>query len=594
MSDTKLHIPADMNTNININKKISRNSMILFLLLQLVLTGCQNDKPGSGNKVFSIAEINEKALQDCLSTIKIKAKARRLNLDASISDKVAVDLNQLQSETNALVDAKVAYEAEMLADFNSAKSLSVESSSENFSYNVNINASENDSSDLLSYDIEVSRSSDSESFSVNQTFAVDSFCNARLKNTEIENSKFDGRKFTISTVELYPGNQAGSLQKSEVQIEIPTDAADPNLFNGTESYYELARIVSELKAQGKKIYIPLPDGGLAQLSIEPLQETIKHLDPFIGKVVEHKAVTIKVYLKNIEVVSMLLGESTASEFSFSQNDESETWTVDENYWSQLTLKGSPPKANKVEADSNLFYQPGASRVELMSNAKYNYSNLGAYWSTKSTLASTSEWNYGVRLLSSPQILPRASSQLVATEHRATAELQASKFVEVNAPEVQAFIEKLKSYKSENRVQMALRIAELVNEQITYDYDSVSNGEVYPLTTTDVLSRKKGVCQHFANLFAAIARGVGLPTRIIVGFLISSDSAGLHAWNEIEVSDGVWLPIEPQSKTLLIQSGRYLPSAVSSILETGAMSPEEISMMGLFKFHFKLLEKVSIH
>ena len=112
----------------------------------------------------------------------------------------------------------------------------------------------------------------------------------------------------------------------------------------------------------------------------------------------------------------------------------------------------------------------------------------------------------------------------------------------------SLIKLLLPFKNENRIQMAQRISKIVLETIKYDDASLEKGEIYPLSTTEVLSRKTGVCQHFANLFAALGRGVGLPTKIISGYSLDISSAGGHAWNEIEITGGVWLPIEPQSAT----------------------------------------------
>lgn len=84
--------------------------------------------------------------------------------------------------------------------------------------------------------------------------------------------------------------------------------------------------------------------------------------------------------------------------------------------------------------------------------------------------------------------------------------------------------------------------------ISYDYDFLNGGKITPLKTEEILTRGKGVCQHFANSFAAIDRGLGVPTQMVVGFY-SGDSgrpAGAHAWNEIEIRPNLWRPIEPQA------------------------------------------------
>lgn len=73
-----------------------------------------------------------------------------------------------------------------------------------------------------------------------------------------------------------------------------------------------------------------------------------------------------------------------------------------------------------------------------------------------------------------------------------------------------------------------------------------------------LQAKTGYCVHFAGAFALMARSLGMPTRIVVGFLPGSftgqvidgqrviDVTGrqLHAWPEVSFRGIGWVPFEP--------------------------------------------------
>src|SRR5262249_43109652 len=68
-----------------------------------------------------------------------------------------------------------------------------------------------------------------------------------------------------------------------------------------------------------------------------------------------------------------------------------------------------------------------------------------------------------------------------------------------------------------------------------------------------LSIKKGYCEQFAGTFAAMARSVGLPTRVVVGFtpgILRSDGlyhvAGrhAHAWDEVWFDGYGWTVFDP--------------------------------------------------
>ncbi len=62
---------------------------------------------------------------------------------------------------------------------------------------------------------------------------------------------------------------------------------------------------------------------------------------------------------------------------------------------------------------------------------------------------------------------------------------------------------------------------------------------------DVLQTRKAECQGHAWLFAALARSLGIPTRVVSGLVYSAELDGFlyHSWNESLV-DGVWLPVDP--------------------------------------------------
>ena len=60
----------------------------------------------------------------------------------------------------------------------------------------------------------------------------------------------------------------------------------------------------------------------------------------------------------------------------------------------------------------------------------------------------------------------------------------------------------------------------------------------------VLEIKRGDCNEHAVLFTALARAVGIPTRICIGLVWSEEiqAFGYHAW--VEVFIGEWTPIDP--------------------------------------------------
>jgi hypothetical protein len=88
---------------------------------------------------------------------------------------------------------------------------------------------------------------------------------------------------------------------------------------------------------------------------------------------------------------------------------------------------------------------------------------------------------------------------------------------------------------------------------------------------------RGYCQQFAAAMAYLARAVGLPTRITIGFLspFNSDkhtyeftSQDLHAWPEIYFSGVGWVRFEPTPS--IAQPPRYAGGRPTPTTSTGGL------------------------
>ncbi len=72
-----------------------------------------------------------------------------------------------------------------------------------------------------------------------------------------------------------------------------------------------------------------------------------------------------------------------------------------------------------------------------------------------------------------------------------------------------------------------------------------------------LKKRKGVCQDFAHIMIAIARGWGIPTRYVSGYLYTKRDAGdrsapdaTHAWVEAFVPGAGWVGFDPTNNVLV--------------------------------------------
>ena len=68
-----------------------------------------------------------------------------------------------------------------------------------------------------------------------------------------------------------------------------------------------------------------------------------------------------------------------------------------------------------------------------------------------------------------------------------------------------------------------------------------------------LKEKRGFCEQFAATYAAMARSIGIPARVVVGFTPGEPDANgrftitneqAHSWVEVYISNFGWLTIDP--------------------------------------------------
>lgn len=83
-----------------------------------------------------------------------------------------------------------------------------------------------------------------------------------------------------------------------------------------------------------------------------------------------------------------------------------------------------------------------------------------------------------------------------------------------------------------------KISNWVYSNLKYDlkYSNVS------LPSDEVYSIRRGTCDEFTNLFIAMARASGIPSRYVSGITYSEGNWGYHAWAEVYLNR--WIPVDP--------------------------------------------------
>ncbi|UGQ10369.1 DUF3488 and transglutaminase-like domain-containing protein [Yinghuangia sp. ASG 101] len=100
-------------------------------------------------------------------------------------------------------------------------------------------------------------------------------------------------------------------------------------------------------------------------------------------------------------------------------------------------------------------------------------------------------------------------------------------------------------------QQALRLAQWLRDNHTFDTAAVP-GHTYRSLEFFLTESKRGTSEQFATAFAAMARTLGLPARVVVGFHHGTEEAdGLQVfgrdavvWPEVEFADVGWVAFQP--------------------------------------------------
>jgi transglutaminase-like putative cysteine protease len=108
---------------------------------------------------------------------------------------------------------------------------------------------------------------------------------------------------------------------------------------------------------------------------------------------------------------------------------------------------------------------------------------------------------------------------------------------------------------------------------TYSLNPPDDGYGIDSLTTFLFNTRTGFCQQFAGAYAVLARAVGLPTRLAVGFATGNSigtneyqvlNSDAHTWPEVYFGPTLgWLPFEPTKSFVDPASKKYAPSTTAS-------------------------------
>jgi len=130
-----------------------------------------------------------------------------------------------------------------------------------------------------------------------------------------------------------------------------------------------------------------------------------------------------------------------------------------------------------------------------------------------------------------------------------------KYWDSDNPAIQAKVKEILSgSESKSTFERAKLIHRFVSTNLKYDSERLSGGPIERLGAITVLTNpQSAVCMEFTDLFIALARAAGLPSRELDGFAHTSNNALrplslnrdiLHAWPEFFDETRGWVMIDP--------------------------------------------------
>lgn len=146
-------------------------------------------------------------------------------------------------------------------------------------------------------------------------------------------------------------------------------------------------------------------------------------------------------------------------------------------------------------------------------------------------------------------------------------------------EYEEYTKSTKYIKSDNleiiTLANTLKYSDNALEQITYLTNWVHQYLEYDLIYADsvedsikVLAERKGVCDEFSILLAAILRAQGFPVKYVTGIASTSYYWENHAWLEVYIPNQGWVPVDPTYNEVgLVDSSHIIISKVSDPSES---------------------------
>lgn len=127
-------------------------------------------------------------------------------------------------------------------------------------------------------------------------------------------------------------------------------------------------------------------------------------------------------------------------------------------------------------------------------------------------------------------------------------LRSNRYVSLELPEIKKIAEEV--LQKQKMLDLALkRVNEYVIKQLAYGRPKTGLYSV-----SEALSGQTVDCGGYDTLFVSICLALGIPARVVSGFWLGYEKNEMHAWVELQLPNGKWLPADPSVEALRKSGG----------------------------------------
>jgi len=541
---------------------------VIFLLvsfsLTLILGACtpaKTDDPGPAAPKFS--SLSEKAAA-------CEAKIRRQMAEKSLMLKPTAGLEADIEAANASVATtdKVQYSASISTEVESLE-LSHYSVSKTHYQQIKYNLRKAASfvAAIMILEVTVESINGQRDYQIAQKLNVSESCDLLVTETSKgQIQKESAQEYSFSEAKYYAN---GETSTDTDRFSLPAGA--PEIVN-----LWIDRDTAETFPETANYYIPQ----LGLMNLTAIKIPAKKMQEF-GQEFNLNFQKVSLFKDGKVFVTMEAGQDPDQAVNVTVNQNSNEWRITKSIWEKLSLGTTRDTRSSVRSEFPKDYLYDHSSIQLVTKTLPEYDHFAAYWNinNKTQEGESSAFSFSLSEVSNPEIFDTVKPE----------DLVSNDTIQTKLPQIQAIAKDILEKEPLNRRTQVALILEYLGANYKYDYEMLKNNTVRPLTTEEALNRKTGVCQHYAVIFTAIARALKIPSRIVVGYSLSGEAPGGHAWVEVEISPNTWRVIEPQSKKGLEQTNTrfYFPMARGTFLEdknAGMLEYSKVYMnfKGVFK------------